>query len=227
MTWGFAKFAGLIGALSTSASIASGAPATVQEITDDQILAIANERPFRSRPLVNGKVVLGINRGMTVVVDTICLEQCSNSALHLIHYDKMPGPLCERAGGVSTLGPYMDFPDGKPKLCTPKILTIPSRARPAMLLPAQRTLASLSDYPGEAIRLREEGRVRFVLRINVKGQPTNCSVMSQINSKALRMQTCRLAMERLRFRPALNYLGNPTGGSYQSEIIWVLPDFSN
>lgn len=93
----------------------------------------------------------------------------------------------------------------------------PRRAEPSQTLPS---LFSDADYPAVALRNREEGAVGFRLDVGADGMPTRCSVVSSSGSSALDSATCRLLLERARFRPARDAQGKATGDYYTGRIIW-------
>lgn len=95
----------------------------------------------------------------------------------------------------------------------------PHRAKPVQTLAA---LFTDEDYPAEAIRNREQGRVGFRLEVAADGRPSGCSVVGSSGSSALDSTTCRLLMERARFTPARDSRGGPTTDSFVGGIVWRL-----
>jgi TonB family protein len=89
---------------------------------------------------------------------------------------------------------------------------------------ALATLFSDGDYPAAAIRAHEQGTVAFRLEVGADGNPTGCSVVSSSGSQALDSTTCRLLMERARFRPARDAGGKAVTDEYVGRIVWRLPD---
>jgi hypothetical protein len=77
---------------------ATNAPAPPQ-ISDEALAAFA-ATPFDKRAKMFKHEVLGINHGMTVVVDYPCGDICPDYTTRIIRYDKPAGPECTAAGGV-------------------------------------------------------------------------------------------------------------------------------
>src|SRR4051812_1136936 len=95
----------------------------------------------------------------------------------------------------------------------------PARAQGEQALP---TLFSDQDYPSAALRNNEQGPVGFRLSIDAQGRPSGCSVTSSSGSPTLDSTTCRLLLERARFRPALDRQGHATSDEYNGRIVWSL-----
>lgn len=85
------------------------------------------------------------------------------------------------------------------------------------------TLFSDEDYPADAIRNYEQGAVAFRLDIGPEGKPTDCLLVRSSGSPSLDSTTCRLLLERVRFRPARDAQGKPTSDRYSGRIVWRLP----
>jgi TonB family protein len=79
-----------------------------------------------------------------------------------------------------------------------------------------------SDYPQDAIRLRQEGTTGFKLTIGPNGRVTDCVIEKSSGSASLDSTTCRLMRSRARFTPALDS-GQPTSDTISSRISWRLP----
>ena len=74
------------------------------------------------------------------------------------------------------------------------------------------------DYPREAWRRHEEGRVRFELSLSPQGRVGDCRILESSGSAALDGRTCAILRQRARFAPG--------GGIVRSEIAWRLPERS-
>jgi TonB family protein len=85
------------------------------------------------------------------------------------------------------------------------------------------TYIGSGDYPREAIRRREQGRVEFELTISPEGLPTACRILASSGSPTLDEATCRIMGERPRFTPAHDAEGHPTSDTVRSAVVWVLP----
>ena len=107
------------------------------------------------------------------------------------------------------------------------VLLLALLAQAAVAPPSPATLASYfrnADYPRKALKRREQGMVVFRIEISTLGRVSRCSVTRSSGSSALDETTCRLATERLRFRPATDGAGRPVSDSIDDlELIWRLP----
>lgn len=83
---------------------------------------------------------------------------------------------------------------------------------------------SNDDYPAEARRRNEEGRVMIRLKIDPHGVPRACAIASGSGSITLDNATCDLALRRARFVPARDADGKAVWGSWASGIRWQLTD---
>jgi protein TonB len=97
-------------------------------------------------------------------------------------------------------------------------------------VPEQVGLASLfsdEDYPAEALRHDEQGKVEFRLDVGKDGRVRRCTVTASSGSASLDSTTCRLVTERARFQPKLDARGRPARARYVSHIKWVIPPEPN
>ena len=83
---------------------------------------------------------------------------------------------------------------------------------------------SNDDYPVEARRRNEQGRVQIGLKIDPHGVARACAITSSSGSVALDDATCALAMRRARFVPARDADGKAAWGSWTGAIRWQLTD---
>ncbi|MEO9133126.1 MAG: energy transducer TonB [Sphingomonas sp.] len=83
---------------------------------------------------------------------------------------------------------------------------------------------SNDDYPIDARRRNEEGRVMVRLKIDRHGVPRACAIISSSGSITLDNVTCDLAMRRGRFVPARNAHGKAAWSRWTSGIRWQLTD---
>jgi protein TonB len=77
------------------------------------------------------------------------------------------------------------------------------------------------DYPSEAKRNEQRGRVSITLQIDRKGVPRNCVVTGSSGWPFLDQATCNLALDRARFHPA-RVAGNAVKGAYSLTTNWTL-----
>ena len=80
------------------------------------------------------------------------------------------------------------------------------------------------DYPVEALRRSEQGRAVARLALDSTGKVVRCNVATSSGSASLDAATCRIALERVRYRPALDRDGRPIASSVTLPVRWVLPD---
>ena len=81
----------------------------------------------------------------------------------------------------------------------------------------------VDQYPVEALRHHEQGRVVAMLIIDATGTPTHCTVTTSSGSASLDVGTCNIALTRVRFTPARDDAGHAVAGTYSLSIRWVLP----
>jgi TonB family protein len=107
---------------------------------------------------------------------------------------------------------------------TPVADVVASRVR--WTLPPSLGLAtyiSSRDYPREAVRRHEQGRVEFELTISPEGVPSACRILASSGSAALDEATCRIMRDRPRFTPARDAEGRATADTIRSAVFWALP----
>jgi TonB family protein len=83
------------------------------------------------------------------------------------------------------------------------------------------------DYPVAAMRDEREGVSGFRLTIGPDGLPQRCEIIGSSGHPDLDAATCRLVMERARFKPGRNARGEAVGGTYSNRIRWQIPDGSD
>ena len=86
------------------------------------------------------------------------------------------------------------------------------------------TWATNADYPAAAMRDEREGTSGFRLTIGADGLPERCEITSSSGHPDLDTTTCRLVMERARFRPGRDENNKRVGGTYSNRIRWQIPD---
>lgn len=99
-------------------------------------------------------------------------------------------------------GYVRERPDGKPDPCS--------------------TLVCASDYPGRALRNEVEGVAVYHVVVNSEGQPNLCWVSLPTPSGDLDEATCRIIMNRARFRPAQDENGAPRVAIYSGRMRWTI-----
>lgn len=76
------------------------------------------------------------------------------------------------------------------------------------------------DYPLDAWRADEEGRVEYKLTVDPEGSPTSCNIVVSSGSAALDKASCAVVMERAKFDPARDEAGDPIEGVYEDAHYW-------
>lgn len=79
-------------------------------------------------------------------------------------------------------------------------------------------------YPVEALRNSEQGTVVSRLKIDEAGKVVSCVVASSSGSAALDQATCRIALERVRYRPARDSDGHAVASEVTFRVRWTLPE---
>jgi protein TonB len=79
-----------------------------------------------------------------------------------------------------------------------------------------------SDYPRAAVRARASGIVFLRFVVAPSGRVSDCSVTRSSGNRALDETTCRLILQRFRYRPALDAEGRPVPATIRGEHVWDL-----
>jgi len=79
------------------------------------------------------------------------------------------------------------------------------------------------NYPAEAVRLRQQGRVVMHLIISTTGIVTACTIATSSGSPSLDADACDKALRKVRFTPAKNDAGQPVESTYELAVRYVLP----
>ncbi len=86
---------------------------------------------------------------------------------------------------------------------------------------------SARDYPRDTRDLRIGDSVTVVLTVGVDGKVKTCRVHRASRDPQADQITCRLAMDRFRFRPATDSAGNPTESTFGWQQRWFYPGERN
>jgi TonB family protein len=106
------------------------------------------------------------------------------------------------------------------------LATLAQAAAPAPPARAHADLAAsfrAADYPAEAMRLGEEGRVGVRVQVAADGRVTGCRVTASSGSRALDEGTCRVLSERARYAPARDAAGAAVADEVAEQVQWALP----
>lgn len=94
-------------------------------------------------------------------------------------------------------------------------------ARKAMKIAGD--IRSARDYPEATRTARLGSSVIIVLVVGVDGRPKSCEVRKPSGDPQADAITCRLAIGRFRFKPAVDEAGNPVESIYGWEQRWFTP----
>lgn len=92
--------------------------------------------------------------------------------------------------------------------------------------PARGDLAQYfgpDQYPPDALRAAEQGRVVARLEIDSTGKVASCTVTGSSGSTSLDQTTCRIALAKVILTPATDRQGRPIASTYTLPVRWVLP----
>lgn len=82
-----------------------------------------------------------------------------------------------------------------------------------------------SDYPRVARDAHAQGTTSTEITVGIDGRPRACQVVGSSGNAELDATTCRLIMQRFRYRPATDRSGRPVVGTVEFDEEWVLqPD---
>lgn len=111
-------------------------------------------------------------------------------------------------------------------LAAPTDVAPPAASTAETMVPSNNpgSWATNDDYPAAAMRDEREGTTGFRLTVAPDGLPQRCEVISSSGHADLDSTTCRLMMERARFRPGRDEKKAPVGGTYSNRIRWQIPD---
>lgn len=79
------------------------------------------------------------------------------------------------------------------------------------------------DYPVDALRAGEQGRVVASLWIDTAGKVASCTVTGSSGSASLDQATCRIALDKVTFTPATDRKGHALASRYTLPVRWILP----
>jgi protein TonB len=79
-----------------------------------------------------------------------------------------------------------------------------------------------TDYPRSAFKARASGTVSLRFVVAPSGRVDECSVTRSSGNRALDETTCRLIVQRFRYRPALNAEGRPVAATIRGQHDWDL-----
>jgi protein TonB len=81
---------------------------------------------------------------------------------------------------------------------------------------------SQSDYPRDAFRAGIGGRVEFRFTVGMNGRVTACAITRSSGNAELDATTCRLVMQRFRYRPSTDARGRPIPAEVDGDQLWSI-----
>ena len=86
-----------------------------------------------------------------------------------------------------------------------------------------RSIFSDTDYPAEAMKNHQEGRVQFLLLIDERGKVAACHVLKASGVPVLDGMGCQVIGQRAKFKPALDKQGKPIRSTYITPlVVWAI-----
>jgi TonB family protein len=127
---------------------------------------------------------------------------------------------CKEAKSIALMHDRLDLAEQALRLCTAG-----SAARAgATATPIDPGAAfTTADYPLEALRAKQQGRVGVLAGVGPDGFVRSCSITMSSGSPSLDTITCTLAVRRLVFTPATDANGVLVASSTPIRIAWILP----
>lgn len=80
------------------------------------------------------------------------------------------------------------------------------------------------DYPPAALDHNEQGTVGVLVRVNKKGEVSDCVVEESSGFASLDAQTCRIVWLRAKFKPAHDRRGRPVTSEKHDRITWRIAE---
>lgn len=90
----------------------------------------------------------------------------------------------------------------------------------AAAAPQMKPIVTPEDYPASALSRNEQGTVYFRLTIGTDGRVKDCQITRSSGYRDLDESTCRIMMERARFKPALGRDGQPVEFTRDDKVGW-------
>ena len=79
------------------------------------------------------------------------------------------------------------------------------------------------EYPREEMRQEIEGMVTFQLKVSAEGAVEKCLILHSSNVATFDQLTCKLMMQRAKFKPALDSSDRPITSFYVNRVRWQIP----
>ena len=77
-----------------------------------------------------------------------------------------------------------------------------------------------SDYPKAALKAGVGGRVEFRFTVSASGRVTSCAITRSSGNAELDATTCRIIIQRFRYRPSTDAAGRPRADEVEGDHVW-------
>lgn len=124
------------------------------------------------------------------------------------------------AGGLETVQQPLPVPV---PMMPPPTTSASAARRPQLLNRHFIDYFTPADYPDDALPLGGHAYVGFGLSVGPDGRVATRMITVASGSPALDQATCRVVLERARYRPALDAAGRPVNGRHGGGVIWQAP----
>lgn len=94
---------------------------------------------------------------------------------------------------------------------------------PNASVPKPHAWITADDYPRDALRARQEGEVAMIWRVETDGTVTDCRIVQSSGFASLDAASCRIIVERGRYRPYVDGDGRPAVMWASTRFRWTLP----
>lgn len=139
-----------------------------------------------------------------------------------INVNIAPPPIVTQSRIPPPAPPALRIPPPAPPAAPPAPPPPPSQARPASPDGQARwTRRIIENYPSRALRREIEGTVGVSVTVGADGRVASCRVTRSADP-ILDEAACADLTRYARFNPALNDAGNPTTGSWSTNIVYQI-----
>lgn len=118
---------------------------------------------------------------------------------------------------------------GEVKRCNSDLLSrrlaMPINLEQIAVRPTERRRLSdlfrTEDFPQDALKKGVRGDVRFLGGIDAAGRMRACVILTSSKLESLDAATCRIAMQRARYKPARDARGNSVNAPVEGKVTWL------
>jgi protein TonB len=104
-----------------------------------------------------------------------------------------------------------------------KVTPPPQLGRTLQVKGDRASWVTTDDYPSDAIRNGQEGRVQITVQVGANGRVTSCQVTHPSGVESLDTAACYYYSKRAKFLPAQAMDGTPVASSRVDWVKWQLP----